>query len=224
MELISIPRTIDPATRPRLAIGKVVDVYVSNVNVGKPRVGDVHVIEVTKTSVIPGNEGLAESKRTPAKASAKTESEVNSPARTAEPCNQCWRIVRTRPDRSRRPTPVAARPYPTSIMERSIAPRFVFDPSPSPRILPNPVAVVIRRPAWCDCRCPNRAIIRRVAPGSVLVEIFVSGDIRRNVARRFGMIKLLISRECPLIKIVSCRCGVDVVPQRSAVIESGLLV
>src|SRR5262249_19216614 len=100
MELISIPRTVDPATRPRLAAGKVIVVNVLNVNVRNPRIGDVHAIEVTESSVIPRNEGLAESKRTPAKASAKTEAEVNSPARSTEPRDQCGRIIRPHPDRS----------------------------------------------------------------------------------------------------------------------------
>src|SRR5215469_12656667 len=150
MELIAISRAVDPATRPRLPVGKVVVVNVPNVNVGDPRIGNVHAIEVTKARAIPRDEWLSESKRTPTKASAKTEPEVNSPARPTEPCNQCTRIIRTHPDWSWRPAPVSARPYPTSIMERSIAPRFVFNPGPPPRIFPDPVAVVVRRPAGCD--------------------------------------------------------------------------
>src|SRR5262249_22094828 len=150
--------------------------------------------------------------------------EVYSPARSTEPRDQCGRIIRPPPDRSRRPAPIAARPHPASVVVRSIAPRFVSNPSPPPRRLPNPVAVVIRRPTLCNFRRPNRARVRRVAPGSVFVEIFVSWDIRRNVARRFRMIEFLISRERPLIKIVGGRRGVDVVLQRSAVIKSCLLV
>jgi hypothetical protein len=119
-------------------------VVVNIVDVRDSRVRDVHVIEVAAAYAIPGNERLAESQRTPAKASAKTKAEVHAPSRSAKPRDQRGSIVRTLPDRSRSPAPVTAAIDPTAIVEWSVAPRLSFNPGPSPRVFPNPIAVVIR--------------------------------------------------------------------------------
>jgi len=130
---------------PRAIVQVVVVINIVDVrDVGNPGVGDVHAIEVAAACAIPRNERLTEPQRAPAKAPTETESEVDAPSRPAKPCDQCGSIVRTLPDRSRSPSPVAATPHPTPIMERSVAPRLSFDPCPPPRLFPNPVAVVIR--------------------------------------------------------------------------------
>jgi len=132
------PRTALPGTIVQVIV--VVDI----VDVRNARVGDVNVVEVAAARSIPRNERFTESQRTPAKAAAETEAEVHAPARSAKPRDQRGRIVRTHPNRSWSPSPVAAAIHPTAVVEGSVAPRLSFDPGPSLWLFPNPVAVVIR--------------------------------------------------------------------------------
>lgn len=224
MQLAPVVCAVDSAARTRTPIHKVVVVNVSDVDVRNPRVGDVHAIEVAVSRVIPRNEGLTETEWAPAKTATETEAKVDSPPWATKPRDQCRRIVRTHPKRTWSPTPIAACPNPTSIVKWRITPRLILDPSPTPRILPNPVAVVIRGPTRIDGRGPYLTVIWRVLPGSVFIEVFGSHCIGRNVTSRFGMIEFLITRVCPLIESIGRRSGVNIVVQRSTVVKPRLLI
>ena len=211
MQLAPVVCAVDSAARTRTPIHKVVVVNVCDVDVRNPRVGDVHTIEVAVSRVIPRNEWLTESEWAPAKTATETEAKVDSPPWTAKPRDQCRRIVRTRPKRTWSPTPIAAGPHPTSIVEWCITPRLILDPSPTPRILPNPVSVVIRGPTRIDSRCPYLTVVWRVLPGSVFIEVFGAHCVGRNVTSRFGVIKFLVARIRPLIESIGRGSGMNVV-------------
>jgi len=79
-------------------------------------------------------------------------------------------------------------------MERSVSPRLVFNPGPSPWGDPDPVTVAIWRPTGINAaRNPHVPVFRNIAPGAVFVEVFRTNYVRRDVAGRCGMIKTPIA-------------------------------
>jgi hypothetical protein len=179
-----VVRAISAATRAATVAYVSIVVHIRYMHVGDARVRDVHAIEVAAAHVIPGNVRFTKSERAPAVAKPTAKADAYTEPATAEPRHQRGCIVRTRINRSWRPSPGSAPIDPASIVERSIAPRLIFNPGPSPGRNPNPVPVAIRRPAHADpARHPDCAIIRRFAPGSIFVQVFRSRDVGRNVAR-----------------------------------------
>src|SRR6185503_240315 len=164
---VSGPATVSPTARMTSDVGVVVDVR--DVHFGDVRIGDVHAIEVTAAHAIPRNVRFAEAERAPAiSAPASAEPDAYAPAGTAKPRHQGGRIIRPHIDRSGRPSPIIVVVDPASIMEGSIAPRFVVDPSPAPRINPNPVTIAIRCPSRADtARNPHIAVFSGFLPCTV---------------------------------------------------------
>ena len=139
-------------------------------------VADVDVPEITAARPIPREERLAEAQRAPPESSAKAQAEAkvnaDTEVRTAKPSDQSGSVKRPLPVRSRCPTPRGAKIHPTAIVERSESPRSSVYPSPSPRRLPDPLPIAIRRPSRCDSTgFPHVSIFRRIVPGSVLIQI-----------------------------------------------------
>jgi hypothetical protein len=149
-----------------------VEVMICNVrDVRDARVRDIHIPEITPAHVIPREERLAEAQRAPAKSTTITKSETGTPATPAPPGDESRGVPGPHPVRSRSPTPVAAPGNPTAIVEGSKAPRIIVDPGPSPRINPAPVPVAVRSPTRTyRSRHPDRAVLRRLTPGSILVK------------------------------------------------------
>src|SRR5205814_6655502 len=161
---------------------------------GDSRIRNVDAIEVTKTRAIPRNERFTESKRAPSISISAAEADTKSPSRAAEPCDQRGRIVRANIDRSGRPSPVIVVIDPAAIVERSVAPGLVFNPSPSPRINPDPMPVAVRCPTCVNLiRHPDVTIARSVTPLAVLIQVLRPDHVGRHIARRGGMIEPIVA-------------------------------
>ncbi|VWC08376.1 hypothetical protein BLA24064_05167 [Burkholderia latens] len=103
--------------------------------------------------------------------------------------------------RAGHPRPAVVDIRPAAVVVRREAPWRVVDPGPAPRRLPDPVAVVIRRPVGRRVvRNPHRAVIRRFAPRAVRVEILVAGDVARHVAGRHRALLGCIAACSPLVE------------------------
>ncbi len=147
----------------------------SVVNVGHlshvdSRVGDVHIVDIARTGSIPGHVNFARSQREPGHAGADADSSTETSS--AHEGDQRGRIHRAHVYRTWHPAPGTFHECPTSVVEGSETPRFVFNPGPAPGRDPNPVAISIRSPSRSNCnRCPHRTVVRRIVPVTVLVEI-----------------------------------------------------
>src|SRR5215213_2365947 len=83
---------------------------------------------------------------------------------------------------ARAPRPVAVVINPAPVVIRRPAPRLVTNPRPAVRRAPGPLAVAIRRPIAVDAerasaRPPDPAVVVRVDPVAVVIEIFSAKDV-----------------------------------------------
>ena len=105
--------------------------------------------------------------------------------------------------RTRDPPPTSADADPTAVVERSVAPGRVVDPSPSPGRDPIPVSFVIRSPAFIDVVGePDVSVVGVVAPVAVVVKIVVTNYIGREVMRGAGIIVAMIAGFRPTVKLI----------------------
>ena len=79
------------------------------------------------------------------------------------------------------PEPLVACVDPATIVIRRIAPRLARNPSRAVRIIICPRAVLIRRPAVVHTWSPRVAIVIKVHPVAVIVEIIQTGNRVRRV-------------------------------------------
>src|SRR5438270_9627810 len=102
-------------------------------------------------------------------------------------------------------------------MERRKTPGSIIYPSPAPGRNPHPVAVAIRRPTDDGgVGEPNGAVLGHRAPASVVVEVFITNDIGRNIARGLRAIFAAVAVTAPMIEVViviaeSLNVGVELV-------------
>src|SRR5262249_51817574 len=146
-----------------------------------PYVGDIHLLEVRIPVVIPREKRFSRSQGKPG---LDAEADSNRKTRAADERHQRRRIHRHDGHRPRQPSP--GRPYerPAPVVERAKAPGFVFDPGPTPRIDPHPVAKTIRHPAYGHTGWePDWSISSLVLPAAVVVEVVITRDIAADVAR-----------------------------------------
>src|SRR5258705_7366434 len=62
-------------------------------------------------------------------------------------------------------------------MEGTKAPRFIFDPRPTPRINPGPVAKTVGNPAGREASgIPGRSVLCDLFPTTVVIEVIVASD------------------------------------------------
>src|ERR1700722_7295581 len=110
-------------------------------------------------------------------------------------------------NRPRHPTPAPARYHsPAPIMERRKSPRLVFHPRPTPWSNVCPMSIAIWRPIRSDSvRNPHMAILPIVAPRTMIVEIFVTDHIRRNIPRRFEPVFTPVAFHGPFLKVIGLR-------------------
>src|SRR5271166_6335679 len=143
-------------------IGHLGDVHIS--------IRDVHIVHVAWAGSIPGHENFARSQREPGHANANADSQAE--AASAHKCDQRGCINRAYVHWPWHPAPGTFHKCPASIVERSEAPRLIFNPSPAPGSDPNPVAEPVGSPTWGDARrSPHRTITCRIMPLTVLVEV-----------------------------------------------------
>src|SRR4029077_8667049 len=126
-------------------------------------------------------------------------------------------------DRAGRPCPESAIVNPASVMAGGKSPRRVVHPSPSPGLHPNPMTVVVRRPARRDRRDPNCAILARRAPDAVLIEIVSAHHVRGDILVRLGVVFAVVADTAPVVKTIETRRLAGLVLQRGAAGETRLL-
>src|SRR6267154_2524396 len=146
-------------------------VDICDLHVGDASISDVYVLNVTRASPIPGNEYFSRPQREPSNATAHANS--NAKSSTSDKCNQSRRVNRSDSYRSRNPAPAAACKCPSTIVERSEAPRLILHPSPSPRPHICPVSIAVWSPAIRHThRRPHVAVSTNVVPAAIVVEVF----------------------------------------------------
>jgi len=155
----------------------------------EPRVVDVDDVDVAAAATPPGMEGFTPSEWEPSDATSPAESKAHAPAAATQESDKCRAVNGVRIIGSRAPTPSATDIRPAAIVEWREAPRFVVNPSPSPRAYPVPISVAVRGPVRRNIRgIPNRTVVRLLAPGSVVVQIVVARNISRNVLCGSGIV------------------------------------
>ena len=184
-------------------------------------ISDVHVVDavvVRRAVVIRRMPRLSRSECEPRYAGAhcSADRQVDTPMRAATTAaadeghqRRCIHRRLAHDHRTRHPCPRAADIGPASIVERCEAPRCVIHPCPAPRRDPCPVAFVIRRPAGRNGygRHPHFAVARVATPRTVGVEVFITGDFARHVARGDRVVFRAIAACDPLVERIECRCG-----------------
>jgi len=83
---------------------------------------------------------------------------------------------------ARTPCPVTVVIHPSAVVIWCPAPRFISHPGPTIRRTPHPVTITIRRPIAVDVnrvrlRSPDPAVVGRVSPIAVCVEIFGAPNV-----------------------------------------------
>src|SRR5207245_563706 len=162
--------------------------------------------------------GFTITQREPSHAAA--EGKTDTPVTAADPGDQRGCVDRTHSDRSRDPAPISAVIDPATVVAGSESPGSIVNPSPAPGLDPHPVPIMIRSPAGRDGRHPDGAVGRHFTPGVVVVEIFRSDDVGRNIARGIGVIFALIADAAPVVKAVAAGIVVDLVSQGCAAGEA----
>ena len=195
------------------------------IDVHDSRIADVHAAEVPEPSAIPRVERLTPAQRAPSQSAAESEAEVRAPARAAKPRHQRGCVYRARIDRSRCPSPVAARIDPAAVVEGSISPGRVIDPGPAPWLNPDPVTILIRSPAWRHrTRNPYWPVRRNFAPYAIIIKVFISHSSGSYVARGEGSIFTLVAHCTPAVKAVIGRRFGRGVRHRVSIGEANLFV
>src|SRR5437868_2573647 len=81
-----------------------------------------------------------------------------------------------------------------------------INPRVTPRGNVGPMAAVIRSPAGLDCsRDPYMSIFRLVSPSPLLVEIFITDDVGRNIARGLRVLPSSITCFTPALERILIR-------------------
>ncbi|PYT47146.1 MAG: hypothetical protein DMG47_02490 [Acidobacteria bacterium] len=190
----------------------VVVVVVDN-DVVHRRVGNIDVCNVGAADAIRRHVDFTRRKREPghADSTAATDSDAHAEVRPADPGDESRGVNRAHvghthdcAGRARHPAPHAADDNPAAVMEGSKSPGLIINPGPAPRGNPNPMPVAIRSPTdnsgvWK----PNVAIFGNGAPASVLIEVFVTNDIGRNIARGLRVIFAPVTVTAPAVEVVA---------------------
>ena len=155
------------------------DVDVGNINVCDPRVSDVHLADVPLGHMIRGVVRFAGAEWEPADETAAptTHRDTHAESSTTDESDQRRSIVNTCRDRPGAPAPTVIDISPASIVKRREAPGFIIHPGPAPGFHPGPAPLVIGGPARRDARSPYRAIVRRVAPIAIGIQIFIADHV-----------------------------------------------
>jgi hypothetical protein len=183
---------------------------VHDVHVADEGVVHVNALCETTAAVEPREERLTKAEREPADAS--TEANAKPKVCAAIEAYERRTIDWSREDGSRAPAPSSADECPAAIVERRKAPRCVVDPGPTPRTDIVPIAPTVGRPADCDCGgIPDWTILGLLAPGAVIVEVGVAGNVAGDILRRRGAILAQVAISGPAIQAVRRGSGRRVV-------------
>jgi hypothetical protein len=178
-------------TRPNVVV-----IDVSNVRIIDDRgVACIDARYIVLTGAICRDINIARTKWKPTHIGSSTESNrcANSAASEANPCYKRRRIDGSDSGWTGNPAPSASEMRPAAVMGRRKSPWRIIHPAPSPRIDPRPVSIVIRGPSdGRISRHPILAVLRRIVPGSVLVEVFITNDVGRDVTCGLAAIFALV--------------------------------
>ena len=117
------------------------------------RIADVDLSHVAPAHLVRGHVNFARTEREPSHIAAE------AAWATADEDHQRRRIYGLHFHGSGHPPPASANRYPTSVVERRVAPGGIIDPGISPGRNPIPVPGVIGRPPGFNMREPNVAIV-----------------------------------------------------------------
>ena len=143
----------------------------------------VDVAEIVPARCVSGEVRFTITQREPSHAAAPTKGQTDTPATAADPGHQSRRVHRAHEYRSGDPGPISAVVHPTTVVAGRKSPRSVINPSPTPRLEPDPMSVMIRSPARRYGRYPDGPVRGHDPPHSVVVEIFGSNHVWGNIAR-----------------------------------------
>ncbi len=171
VSLVHIVDVVDPDVRGII----IVVIVVGNVSdVGDARIGYVDGLKIAPAATVIRDVRLPVAQRKPSHAAA-----------SADPDHQRGGIAGTQASGPGDPCPAFAQKDPAAIVEWSKAPRGIVHPSPAPGLDPYPVSIPVRGPIVPNrSGDPYRSIFRDYAPLSILVKIFISDNVRRDVAYR----------------------------------------
>src|ERR1019366_9608743 len=162
------------------------------------------VSPATSPSTIEGIERFTPTQWEPAKAAAyapaSAESKTDSEAASSDPAHQGRSVIGVPVSEGPgSPAPTTVPVDPASIVERRKSPGSIIHPSPSPRFDPRPVTIAVRRPTRLDRSWyPHRAVLGRVLPDPVRVEVLITNHARRDIARRHRIFELLVAHLRPV--------------------------
>src|SRR5713226_6540050 len=174
----------------------VYEVDVTNVGVENIRVADERVVYVDDGYEIPaatepGKEWFTESQREPADSEAKAATEETNKSGAID-----WRAK----DRARAPAPPAAAVIPAAVMVRRETPWRIVNPGPTPGPDPVPIAIAVGSPVRPDfARIPNVAVLRLIAPVTVIIQVAVARRIARNVLSGNGVVFFQVALSGPAV-------------------------
>ncbi len=181
------------------------------------RVCDVHVVHVVAAYPVGRNVNFTRSQREPADSRTTSDCNADGYVRSANPSDKRGCVNRTRVHHTHRcgparhPAPRSANSNPAAVVEWSEAPRLIIDPRIAPRRDPHPVPVAIGRPTYHRRLWkPDSAVLARVAPSSILIEVLISDGILRNVPPRRGTIFASVTFVGPALQIVVATHTLDI--------------
>jgi hypothetical protein len=179
-------------------------------------VGNVYVFNVPFAHAVRRHVHFTWTQREPTyRPPATTDRDAHAEPTAADECDERRCVHRTHINyafnswRRRYPSPSVFHVCPASVVERREAPRLVINPGVSPRLDIRPMAIVIRRPVRdFNTWIPYVAIFRRIAPVSVVVQIFIPDHVLRNILSRPGMFPSAVTVGAPRVKLVVIRVEV----------------
>ena len=150
--------------------------------------------------------GFAPTEREPTITTTPTE--ANSKTKATQESNEGRAVVRIGVDRAGAPTPVGAKIVPAAVVVRGKAPRFVANPSPSPRGDIRPVAVAVGGPViGLVVGDPDVTVVGFLPPSAVIVEVAITDDITVYILCGGGIVLRDVPLLRPLIQGVRRWCG-----------------
>ena len=178
----------------RVAIIEIAVTVAATVEIVEIGVVDVDVVPVAPAAAIPRMVGFTPTEREPAIATAPTE--ADSKTKATQESDKGRAVVRIGVDRAGAPTPVGAKIVPAAVVVRSKTPRFIANPSPSPRGDIRPVAVAVGGPVvGLVVGDPDVAVVWFLPPSAVIVEVAIADDIAIYVLCGGG----IVLARCPVV-------------------------
>ena len=167
------------------------------------RVAGVGILQVVAAGVIRRSIHFVVTQRHPAHARRVARIDVTSGAR-AYPGHERRRKHRAMPvTGTGHPAPAFVPMHPAAVVAGREAPGRIVYPGPAPGTDPAPVAETVRRPVQRHAlRHPHRSVERIDHPVAVTVELFVTHDVTRHIARRTRIVLASIAALGPQVQAV----------------------